>query len=53
MNYFCSYIAQNLIFQKKDEPNEIQRSQNKYFSFTTSENIYIFMWFGANQITSK
>ena len=41
MNYFCTYIAQNLLFQKKEEANEIQCSQNNYFLFNTSENIYI------------
>ena len=30
-NYFCKYIAQNHLFQKKDKANEIQRSQNIYF----------------------
>ena len=32
-------------FQKKEEANEIQRSQKNYFLFITSENIYIFRYF--------
>ena len=50
MNSFCTYIAQNLIFQKKGESNEIQRSQKDYFLFTTTENIYIYMCSETNQI---
>ena len=48
MNSFCTYIAQNLLLQKKKEANRMQCSQNNYFSFNTSENIYIFMYCWAN-----
>ena len=44
VNYFCKYIAQNITFQKKEEANEIQHSQNNYFSFNTSENVYAFRY---------
>ena len=52
MNSFFTYIAQNLLFHKKEDANDIQRSQNKYFFFATSEDIYIFMRFRMNQIAS-
>ena len=52
MNYFCTYISQNRFFHEKEEANEIQSIQKKS-PFTTSENIYIFMCNGANQIALK
>ena len=53
MKYLCTYIAQNILFQKKEESNEIKRSQNNYFLFITCENIYIFRYFWANKISPK
>ena len=47
------YTAKNQLFQKKEEANDIQRSHNNYFLFTTSEDIYIFMRFGENKIALK
>ena len=43
MNTYCAYIAQYFPFQKKEEANEIQRSQNKFFLFNTSEDTLIFL----------
>ena len=43
----------NIPLQKKEESNEIQRSQNKYVLFYSSENICIFVDFWENEITPK
>ena len=53
MNSFCTYTAHNILLQKNEESNEIQRSQNNYFLFNTTENIYTFMYFGASKIVSE
>ena len=50
---FLYIHCKNLIYQKKLEPNERKRSQSNYFSFKTSEIIYILMYFWANQIAPE
>ena len=42
---FLYIHCKNLIYQKKLEPNERKRSQSNYFSFKTSEIIYILIYF--------
>ena len=46
------YIVQKLVFQEKQEANEIQ-CRKKIFLFDTSENIYNFMYIVSNRISSK
>ena len=53
MESFCTRISQNTLFLIKEEANEIQRSQKNYFLFNTSENIFIFVYFEANQTVPK
>ena len=50
---FVRTLHKILFFGKKEEANEIQHIQNNYFSFNTSENTYIFMYFGINEISPK
>ena len=37
VNSFCSYIAKNILFWKKEEANEVQLSRNNYFFFQELE----------------
>ena len=52
-NIFCELLlyvhCTRSSLSKKKGANEIQRCQNNYFLFNTSENIYIFIYFGVNQ----
>ena len=44
------YISKKLLFQTTEEANEIQRSPKNYFSFSTSEHVYVF---GVNKNASS